>query len=129
MEDRELRLTPQREAVLEVVRESHDHPTAAQIYDRVRERYPGIAYATVYNALGYLVRNGLVMELKFGDGASRYDGRLVPHLHVICTRCGNLSETDMALPASVLRAAEEATGFALDQHVLQLYGLCPQCRG
>lgn len=124
----EVRLTPQREAVLAVVRSARDHPTAAQIYSRVRENNPGIAYATVYNALGYLVKNGLVRELKFGDSASRYDGRLDPHLHVICSACGRLSEAEITLPGEVMQAAEAATGYHLRGHVLQLFGICPACR-
>lgn len=127
--DRDLRLTPQREAVLAVVREARDHPTAAQIYNRVRESNPGIAYATVYNALAYLVKRGLVRELQFGDSASRYDGRLDPHLHVICSACGQLSEAEITLPADVLQRAESATGYHLQGHILQLFGVCPACRG
>lgn len=127
-DDRELRLTPQREAVLAVVREARDHPTAAQIYNRVRDSNPGIAYATVYNALGYLIKNGMVRELKFGDSASRYDGRLDPHLHVICQSCGQLSEAEISLSHEVLHDAETATGYTLKGHVLQLFGVCPSCR-
>ncbi|MDH7569405.1 MAG: transcriptional repressor, partial [Armatimonadota bacterium] len=57
-----VRLTPQRRAVLETVRESREHPTAQEILQRAREKQPGLSYATVYNALDYLVRAGLVHE-------------------------------------------------------------------
>ncbi len=127
-EDREIRLTPQREAVLTVIRGARDHPTAAQIYNRVRESNPGIAYATVYNALGYLVKHDLVRELRFGDNASRYDGRLDPHLHVSCSSCGRLAEAEITMPPEVMHEAETATGYHLKGHVLQLFGICPTCR-
>lgn len=114
--------------MLTVVRLARDHPTAADVYDRVRGMHPGIAYATVYNALSYLVRNGLIRELKFGGGgACRYDGRLDPHLHVICTTCGALAETEMDLPRQYLVTVQKATGFALDGQPLQLFGICPSC--
>ncbi|MFO7172113.1 MAG: transcriptional repressor [Bacillota bacterium] len=124
----QLRLTAQRRAVLEVVRAARDHPTAAMIYNRVRQRHPGIAYATVYNALNYLVRMGQVRELKFGDGASRYDGRIEPHLHVICIQCGALDEIDLTLPEDVVRTAEQATGYTFETPIVQVFGLCPSCR-
>src|SRR5947209_8551272 len=67
------RLTPHRSAVLETIRASRTHPTAAEIYSQVRRRRPGVAYATIYNALDWLTRNGMVSELRLGDEASRYD--------------------------------------------------------
>lgn len=123
------RLTPQREAVLAVVRGARDHPTAATIYDRVQSMHPGIAYATVYNALSYLVRHGLVRELKFSGGdAARYDGRLEPHLHVICSQCGSLAEADLVLPEQLLAKAQATTGYVLAGQPLQLFGVCPSCQ-
>lgn len=126
--DGQLRLTAQRRAVLETVRAARDHPTAAMIYHRVRERHPSIAYATVYNALDYLVRMGQVRELRFGDGASRYDGRIEPHLHLICTKCGALDEAELTLPPDLVEAAEQETGFELEVPILQIFGLCPYCK-
>lgn len=82
--ERQLRMTPQREAVLEVVRETHDHPTAGQIYERVRHRTPRFSCTTVYNALAALAKQGEVLALSFGDGASRYDGRNDGHDHALC---------------------------------------------
>lgn len=129
LEEVDLRLTPQRQAVLNVVREATDHPTAAEIYDRVRNVASGIAYATVYNALSFLVEHGLVRELKFGNGASRYDGRLEPHVHVVCTQCGALDEADLSLPRAVVETVSRATRYNLGGHIVQLFGVCPRCSG
>lgn len=122
------RLTPQREAVLAIVREARDHPTAADVYDRVRRLHPTIAYATVYNALSFLVKNGLVRELKLGAGdACRYDGRLEPHMHVVCTRCSTVGEADVYLPVELLNSLQASTRFTLSGQPIQLFGLCPTC--
>lgn len=120
-----MRLTPQREAVLDVVRASQDHPTAAEIYARVQERQPGVAFATVYNALRYFVRCGLVRELRFGDGASRYDARTEPHLHVVCVHCGAIAETEALVPAGVLDAVGRVTGYRIEGYAF--FGVCPEC--
>ncbi len=125
----ELRLTPQRRAVLEVVRSASDHPTAAEIYERVKGRQPGIAYATVYNALAALVRRGQVLELSFGDAASHYDGRTDRHDHAICVRCGRLADVAGELPGARLQEAAAQTGYRLSGYHTEFYGLCPSCAG
>ena len=66
----EHKLTPQRDAVYQVIREREDHPTASEIFEAARRRLPGISYATVYNSLRYLKEAGLVHEISFGDSAS-----------------------------------------------------------
>jgi len=70
-----LRMTPQREAVLTALRRSHDHPTASELYDRAKDYYPGLSYATVYNALRALKLQGLALELAVDGGPARYKKR------------------------------------------------------
>ena len=85
----DLRLTPQRRAVLDVLRACTDHPTAADVLERVRRHHPGIGAATVYRSLALLVDSGEALELSLGDGASaRYDGNTSHHDHVVCVDCG-----------------------------------------
>lgn len=121
------RLTPYRAAVLEVLRGSYDHPTAAEIYRKVRRRRPGVAYATIYNALNWLTRNGMVVELKSGDEASRYDPITERHDHLVCTSCGALVDSRIELPRNIWSRAARRAGFRVEQYRLELYGLCPSC--
>src|SRR4051794_5228193 len=104
-------LTRQRQAVLEVIKETHDHLTAAEIFQEARKRLPSISYATVYNSLRYLRDAGMVREIQFGPGASRYDRETDRHDHAICTRCGKLVDFDLALGADLMRAAARRSGF------------------
>ncbi len=123
-----MRLTPQRAAVLDVVRAARDHPTAREIFARVRLRLPGIGFATVYRALNLLVGHGQVRELALGDGtAARYDGNTRPHQHVLCTGCGAAVDIWVALPEDAARAAEAASGFAVTGYELQFLGRCARC--
>lgn len=121
------RLTPYRAAVLDALRSSQNHPTAAEIYRKVRRRRPGIAYATIYNALDWLTRNGLVSELKFGDAASRYDPIMTRHDHLVCTRCSSLMDHQISLPRRVWSRAGRPHHFRVQQYRLELYGLCSRC--
>ena len=121
------RLTPQREAVLRAVRERDDHPTASDIFAAAKQHLPAISYATVYNSLRYLRQAGLVRELSFGDGASRYDGITDRHDHALCTECGKLVDFDLAEPAELMQEAARKSRFQAESVHLTLVGRCPDC--
>ncbi|HLY66507.1 MAG TPA: transcriptional repressor [Chloroflexota bacterium] len=121
------RLTPQRRAILEAIQASSNHPTAAQIYAQVKASHPRVAFGTVYKALDLLSRTGQILQLEFGDGASRYDRRTDRHDHAICSSCGKLVDLDVRLPAELDSEASRASGYRIDQHMTQFFGLCPDC--
>ena len=120
-------LTPQRQAVLRVVRESEDHLTAAEIFARAQKLLPKISYATVYNSLRYLKETGLLGEITFGNAASRYDRETARHDHAICTACGKLLDFDLAETVSLMKAAARRSRFKPESIHLTLVGLCPDC--
>jgi Fur family transcriptional regulator, peroxide stress response regulator len=121
------RLTPQREAVLQAVREVDDHPTANDLFARARKYLPGISYATVYNSLRYLREAGLVQELRFGDSASRYDAITERHDHALCSECGKLVDFDLAGSAELMNEAARKSHFQPESVHLTLVGRCPDC--
>lgn len=124
-----LRLTPQRQAVLDVLVAAHDHPTAAQVFERVRAQQPGIGPATVYRTLGLLVAGGQARMLALGEGASaRYDANVDRHDHVVCTECGAAMDVDARLPDETLAQLAVTTGYDLTEYDLQFRGRCPTCR-
>jgi Fe2+ or Zn2+ uptake regulation protein len=123
-----LRLTPQRRAVLDVVAESDDHPTASQVIDRVRERVEGVGAATVYRTLALLVESGQVAELRLGEGqALRYDQNVHRHAHLVCTACGQVQDTNVQLDARAIAELTEKTSFTVAGYDVQLHGRCAQC--
>lgn len=122
-----VRLTAQRQAVLDAVLASRSHPTAAEIYDLVRERQPRIAFGTVYNALHVLAQAGLIVEHSFGDRASRFDGNVDRHDHVLCVRCGALRDVDLGLSTERILEIAGETGYQVRSHHVELRGLCPEC--
>ena len=105
------KLTPQRDAVLQVILAREDHPTANEIFEAARQRLPTISYATVYNSLRYLKGAGLVHEIKFGDSASRYDRETDRHDHAICNSCGKLVDFDLTQTAELMQAAARKSRF------------------
>jgi len=122
------RMTPQRRAVLEALRESGDHPSAVAIFERARRRYPRIAYATIYNALNALVAAGLVKQISLADAAARFDHRTDEHAHAICSICGSLIDLDVEWPLEATARAAAERGFTLDAIDVQVHGRCQQCQ-
>ena len=123
------KLTPQREAVFQVIQERDDHPTASEIFEAARQRLPSISYATVYNSLRYLKQAGLVLEINFGDSASRYDRETDRHDHAICNDCGKLVDFDLPDAAKLMQAAARKSQFQPASVHLTLRGRCPDCCG
>ncbi|HEX8651202.1 MAG TPA: transcriptional repressor [Pyrinomonadaceae bacterium] len=121
-------LTPQRKTVFEVIRDSENHLTASEIFEAARKRLPSISYATVYNSLRYLKEAGLIGEISFGNGASRYDRVTERHDHAICTSCGTLVDFDLDVTADLIRTAARRSRFKPESIHLTLRGLCPDCR-
>ena len=122
-----LRLTPQRLAIAREVL-VQDHPTAAEVYEAVRDRFPTMGLATVYATLNVMVERGLLRPLAF-ESAVRFDANVTPHANLICTACGRITDYDGCDDVLLLlrdRAASDA-GFALEQHRLDLYGRCGPC--
>jgi len=123
------RMTPQRQAVLEILTTSDTHPTVDQIYERVRMDFPMTSRATVYKTISLAKEMGAVMELEFSKGSNRYDGkRPYPHTHVICMKCKQVMDADdldiTALKQEIIRN----TGYRIDNHRIDFFGVCPNCQ-
>jgi Fur family transcriptional regulator, peroxide stress response regulator len=126
--DKGFRMTPQRTLILEEVKGSGRHMTAGEIYERVRRKYPSMAYGTVYRTLHLFAERGLIQEFPFGDQASRFDGRIDRHDHVHCLVCGGLFDVDVPIAILARQVAEEQTGFEIEGHQTVFQGVCPDCQ-
>ncbi len=123
-----VRITPQRQAILEYLIESMSHPTADEIYKALSDRFPNMSVATVYNNLRVFKDIGIVSELTFGDASSRYDANIDHnHYHVICKSCGKIVDFEYPSLAEVEREAAIHTGFQVEDHRLEIYGICGDC--
>lgn len=93
--DSGLRSTPQREVVYNVLLKKRDHPTADEVYARVRHDLPSISLATVYNCLETLVQCNLVRSVNFERGPTRYCPNLHPHAHFHDEQTGETHDIDL----------------------------------
>jgi Fur family ferric uptake transcriptional regulator len=124
------RNTPQRQTILRELRESHAHPTAAEIYVAVRERLPRISLGTVYRNLDVLHADGLIHRIETAGGEARYDGRVDDHGHVRCRACGLLRDLPGGAPAPRGGPApgDDIQGVTVDGYRLEYTGVCSTCR-
>ena len=124
----ELRMTGNRQVVLEVLRSTTAHPTAQDVFLAAREHQPQIGFATVYRTLDWLVQHGLAQEVhRDKDGAAHYDANVTRHDHAICNRCGTIVDTGAPLHALAYAIIERATGFHVDWHATEFSGTCAAC--
>lgn len=123
-----VRMTPQRHAILSFLFSTMDHPTADEIYRALEGRFPNMSVATVYNNLRLFKESGLVRELNYGDSSSRFDANVSDHYHIICTKCQKMMDFDYPELKKVEEVAAETTGFKIENHRMEIYGLCPDCQ-
>ncbi len=121
------RNTTQRAVILAEVESADGHLTAGELFERVRRRYPTIAYGTVYRTLHLLAEHGLIQELTFADQTSRFDKRVDRHDHVHCLQCGIIMDVDVPVALMASHVAEEQSGFTVTSHHTVFSGICPDC--
>lgn len=123
-----VRMTPQRHAILQFLLSTMEHPTADEIYKALEGSFPNMSVATVYNNLRVFKESGLVRELTYGDASSRFDANVSDHYHVICRSCGKITDFEHAALHELEEKAANATGYQIESHRMEFYGLCPQCQ-
>lgn len=116
-----VRMTPQRQVVLQILDGNRSHPTAAAIVSLARERLGCVSVATIYNTLDTLVRLGLVRRLDVMESSVHFDPDTSPHHHFVCRQCRRVLD----LPASAVDARFIPGGHTIEDVILK--GVCAQC--
>ena len=128
------KLTPQRRAVIRALTSSQDHLTPAAVFEKVSRNQPGIGLVTIYRTLKLLAELDLICELHTGDNCPSYTASTPQHHHhLICSGCGkvvdfagaNIIENSLATLETKL---SRESGFRIDDHLLELTGLCQVCQ-
>lgn len=123
------RITEPRRALAQLIAEQTGHFSAADLVAEARARRMGIGRATIFRTLDVLSELGLVDRIDLPSGEHAYVGCApTHHHHVVCSRCGRTAEIEDAGLRTVVREVSRRTGFRIDEHRLELFGLCPACR-
>jgi Fur family ferric uptake transcriptional regulator len=127
LRERGLRLTPQRQQVLEALRHL-GHGTPEQVHAAVAAKVPGVNITTIYRTLELLEELDLVTHVHLSHGAPtfHYAGDDL-HVHMVCRNCEMVRELDTAELAPLAARLQEQYGFRLDIGHVSLFGLCEGC--
>ena len=122
------RITQPRRAVIRVLLEDEGFASPAEIRDRASQHYPKIGQVTVYRTLDLLSNMGYVRRIHTEDGChGRASAGLGHRHHLICRQCGAAVEFEGCDLAPFLDQVSDRTGFLIEEHLLELVGLCPEC--
>jgi Fur family transcriptional regulator, ferric uptake regulator len=129
LDDAGYRLTGPRLALAELISGQDGHFTASDLAAIARDRRVGVSRATLFRALDVMVEVGAVERLDLPNGDHAYVSCAGPHHHhVVCSRCGRTAEVDDAGLNDAVREIERSSGFRIDTHRLELFGLCRHCQ-
>jgi Fur family ferric uptake transcriptional regulator len=123
------RLTPQRLAVLEVIKAGQGHMTVPEILERLRVHYPTLTVPTVYRSLQWLQKVGLVAETDLGGDCHVYEFIAENHHHhLVCVRCRRVVDLPSAFLEPLCHSVQQEYGFIPCLEHVGLFGLCPDCQ-
>ncbi len=121
------RQTEQRRAVFDALMAKADHPTAVEVFMRVKGRLPSISLATVYNCLDTLVECGVVRMVHRDREPSRFCANLQDHAHFFCTNCGSVTDLPLRKPFEASSLWDLPEGVSVLQQDTTFRGLCGSC--
>lgn len=118
----------QREALFNLLRSTHTHPTAAWLYNNLQKDFPHLSQGTVYRNLNILVEQKRIKVINVDGAFAHFDADMSVHNHVICTRCGKVEDAFMPSDERCDQTAAEVSGYRIDSHRFDFFGLCPDCQ-
>jgi len=123
-----IRNSLQRQVILEELQREKSHPSAQEIFERVRHRLPKISLGTVYRNLEQLAAQGRIQKIEAAGGQRRFDGELSEHYHVRCLYCGRVDDAPLPLLSRLNQTFGKMSEYTILGHRLEFVGICPRCR-
>lgn len=124
--EKKARNTKQLKVIWDTIKDDSSHPTADQVYARVRERFPNVSLGTVYRNLQKLVADEKLQVLMIGR-AQHFDPLVKRHQHFICEKCGRIFDVLVDTRDEIKPAKLPHAGFKVMSHQLAFYGACKHC--
>ncbi len=122
-----LKYSRQREAIKQYLEQSYEHPTADMVYFHVRNEFPSISLGTVYRNLNLLTDIGRAIKITMPDGSDRFDGRVHPHNHFLCSDCGCVSDIQLHPHVSAEDLARVGFHGRVESSSTMFFGKCKSC--
>jgi Fur family ferric uptake transcriptional regulator len=128
LKEQGLRMTPQRQLILDAVASMRGHISVDQVYRQVAARFPDVNITTVYRTLEVLEARGFVRHTHFHDSRSQFQRTdEPPHQHLICRACGHDQEMDLTVLEPLAEDLRKRYGFVADLSHTAIVGICEAC--
>jgi Fe2+ or Zn2+ uptake regulation protein len=124
LKQNQLKITPQRLAIMKYLDEHRTHPTADRIYIDLKEKNPALSKTTVYNSVETLKEHGIIQSLTISGSESRYDFENKMHHHFLCKKCGTIIDIDIKCP-NIRKIIE--SGHNVEEVHGYFKGICKKC--
>lgn len=122
-----LKYSRQREAIKQYLENTYEHPSADTVYFHVRKEFPNVSLGTVYRNLNLLTDIGAAIKITMPDGSDRFDARIQPHNHFLCSNCGCVS--DILIESKLDKDELASSGFdgEIESSSTMFFGKCSCC--
>ena len=121
------RKSRQREMIYETIMSGASHPTAQDVYEKLKGDIPSLSLGNVYRNIAILLQEGRIRGEDFGGGTVRYDAGAEAHYHFICKHCGDVDDFTMPVRTELTETARRFTSHRIHGHTLRFYGVCESC--
>jgi Fur family ferric uptake transcriptional regulator len=129
LKDSGLRMTPQRQLILDAIAATHGHISADEVHQQVIRQFPDVNVTTVYRTLEVLEALGLMRHTHFHDGVAQYQRTdEAPHHHLVCLMCHTDTELDLEVLEPLARELSARYGFKSDLTHTAIVGICRACQ-
>jgi Fe2+ or Zn2+ uptake regulation protein/DNA-binding MarR family transcriptional regulator len=123
-----VRMTHQREVLIEELGKLKGHPTADILYERIKKKLPRISLATVYRNLEILSEAGMIRKLEISGRQKRFDRDIDHHSHVYCIQCQRVDNIKLDQKQVLAPESEEGKGYIISGYRIEFSGICPDCQ-
>jgi Fur family ferric uptake transcriptional regulator len=123
-----VRLTKQRKILLEELSKLGNHPTACELFEKVRTRIPRIGMGSIYRNLDVLSDQGVILKLEVSGTQKRFDAVTEPHYHIRCSKCSRVDDITLQLSKGVLEEIAQKSAYRIYRHTVEVNGECPDCQ-
>jgi Fur family ferric uptake transcriptional regulator len=123
-----IRMTKQREVILDELRHTRTHPTASEMYHLVHRKLPHLSLATVYRNLELLADAGLARRIAPSGREMRFDADLTDHQHMRCKECGRVLDLPIKLSNALDRLCPNAEKLGIVDVKIEFVTVCNSCK-
>ena len=126
--ERRQNFSRKREAILQTVRGTTEHPSAEWVYHQLKAAYPDLSLGTVYRNLSQFKNDGVIISLGTVNGQERFDGATHPHSHFVCERCGRVLDVESTFSSEACSLISQRYGVLAERCDVIYRGICASCK-